>query len=712
MTLPSRRQRSTPFLQRNILQGMGNTQSSAQKAAASGDVPNGHNDGRPTKRRCFDADHQLADQIFQARDVGDLQRNLRVQVNRIFHKASKRVAAASSDDVVNLKARCKVSLSHVTNAGDVLLYCNSQLCDIRSFKDPGGPYRMARIGLPRPFYIPEDSMRINRDDDGSFDLADSYRLCVELEAAGPTFWPPIIINNPSGDDHASSRQSDTIHWVLTAASSDLFSRRRTLLNLKVKKSPQLLAPTDHVIDVDASWATAFEAGQIRAVESGVEPSITVSGQDTLVYEATDTIIEPPYESPPGTPVRALSNSYVNGDAHGDEEAEEELTPNRSLRVRGATKNYNLKVLSDKAQGKDKKRKKRGAANAVEEGSVTYYLPSEKVCLDSYRCITCGMPHGSFPQLHAHLISLHDEYEYRPQSRTKGAEFEVAHRYETYSFGPEPFALRRPTKAFDLDQFAEGNLSFVTSRFETEDKSTAGAPPLGGRPSRQPLTKPAQAPSKLIIPDIGQPLYDPITRAELQPGTEYRKPEASHEWLIQWHRDALADFSDVPPDEMEYMQEWDKFMLAKRITSNIYFSPAWLSFVKIKSDWLLSSPSRMLEFGKHLTYLLVRGSLDHETVEEALKHIAACRKRLGMENGKHPAAAPKEPPQGPHVRKSAGGCQVCGLVVLGPRLLLCANSDCAKRLYHSDCIRENAKMNVEDPDWVCNQCFDTQVAEHI
>ncbi|KAK2033408.1 hypothetical protein LX32DRAFT_87808 [Colletotrichum zoysiae] len=709
MTLPSRRQRSTPFLQRNILQGMGSTQSSAQKAAASGVVPNGHGDGRPVKRRCFDADHQLQDQIFQARDVGDLQRNLRVQVNRIFHKASKRVFAVPSDDVVNLKARCKVSLFHVTKTGDGLLYCNSQLCDIRSFKDPGGPYRLARIGLPRPFYIPEHSMRINRDDDGSFDLADSYRLCVELEAAGPTYWPPITVNS-SSDESGSSRQPDTIHWVLTAASSDLFSRRRALLNLKVKKTPQSLAPTDHVIDVDASWATAFEAGQIRAVEAGVEPSITVSGtlvpQDPLV---NDGIIEPLYESPPGTPVRAPRNGLVNGDAHGDEDGEEELTPNRSLRVRGTTKNYNLKVLSDKAQGRNKKRKKRGTANTVEEGSVTYYLPSEKVCLDSFRCITCGMPHGSLPQLHAHLISLHDEYEYRPQSRAKAAEFEVAHRYEMYSFGPEPFALRRPTKAFDLDQFAEGNLSYLTSRFGTEDKSTPGAQQQG-RASKQPPNKPVQTRSKLLIPDIGQPLYDPITRAELQPGTEYKKPEPSDEWLIQWHRDALADFSDVPPDEREYMQEWDKFMLTKRITSNIYFPPAWLSFVKIKSDWLLSSTSRMLEFGKHLTYLLARGSLDHDTVEQALKHISACRAELGMENGRYAAPAPNGSPQGPHIRKSAAGCQVCGLAVLGPRLLLCSNTSCTKRLYHSDCISENAKVDVEDPDWVCNQCFNIPAAQ--
>lgn len=114
------------------------------------------------------------------------------------------------------------------------------------------------------------------------------------------------------------------------------------------------------------------------------------------------------------------------------------------------------------------------------------------------------------------------------------------------------------------------------------------------------------------------------------------------------------------------------MLTKRISSNIYFPRAWLSFVKLKADWLLSSQNRMVEFGKHFTYLLARSSLDHATVEEALEHISVCRDKLGVQNGNSTTPKPKESPKGPHIRKSAAGCQVCGLAVLGPRLLLCSN----------------------------------------
>ncbi|CAI0646811.1 unnamed protein product [Colletotrichum noveboracense] len=718
MTAHSRRQRSTPFLQRNILQGMGNSQSSAQKAAAARDPPIDNDDNRATKRRRTEAKiqpHTLQDQLFHAREVGDVQRNLCVRIGKISHKESKRVSLPPDayEDVIKLRSRCKVSLWHY----ETILYCNSQVCDITSFKDPGGPLRMARVSLPRPFYIPKDTMRVNNERNNSFDLADEYRLCIELEAAAPTVWPPIILN---GEEPGRSHKSEAHRWVFVAAMSNLFSSKPASLILKVRTGDSELVATDYVIEVDTLWTSAFEASAIRPLEDGVKPSITVHPE--LTGDAFPADFQQ-FESPPvspvkevrnglTTPVKGLRNGVVNGDAHDDDEAEEELTPNRSLRVRGATKNYNLKVLSDKAQGREKKQRRRRNTNAVEDGTVLYKMPSEQVQLDSFRCVTCGAAHDQLQQLQAHLVNQHAEYDFKPKRSARGLEwFEVEHRYRSYMFGAEPFTLRRPTKVFSLDQFADGNISQVTSRLDADDETASSAQPRGrsrGR-SRHSATRapPPEARSKLIIPDIKQTLYDPITRATLDPGSEYRKPEPSDQWLIQWHRDALADFSDVPPDEREYMQEWDKFMLTKRISSNIYFPRAWLSFVKLKADWLLSSQNRMVEFGKHFTYLLARSSLDHATVEEALEHISVCRDKLGVQNGNSTTPKPKESPKGPHIRKSAAGCQVCGLAVLGPRLLLCSNEECGKRLYHSDCISENAKKDVEAPDWLCNECVGKQ-----
>ncbi|KAF6839131.1 zinc finger domain-containing phd-finger [Colletotrichum musicola] len=727
MTAQSRRQRSTPYLQRNLLQGMGNSQSSAQKAAAASGIHEDDDDKRAAKRRRVDAGkapaHALSDQIFHARELGDRQRNLCVQVNKIVHKDSKRVSAPATEDTVRARARCRISVSHMLKSGhEQHLHCDSQMCEIKSFKDPGGPLRVARVILPRPFYVPRDKIRINREDQSSFDLADAYRLCIELEAAGPTYWPPIVLNSSAGEELGRSQKADALQWVFHAALSDLYTKTPMLLNLKVKKSPDVLVTTEHLIEVDVTWATAFEATAIRPLEEGVEPSITVhpdvAGEDP-------SLPCPPiplrFDSPPGTPakgayatletpVKSVQNGLLNGIAHEEEEPEEELTPNRSLRVRGPTKNYNLKVLSDKAQGKERKRKKRQTTvtTVVEEGNIVYHLPEERVSLDSFRCITCGLPNISLQKLHAHLVNQHAEYNYKQVSSGRSVEYNVTHRFESYAFGAQSFSFHRPAKVYDLDQFADGSLSFSASRFEPELDGTEAIQPQGR--SRQPAANPPQTRTKLLIPDIKQTLYDPITRATLEPGTEYKKPTPSDQWLTQWHRDALADFSDVPPNEIEYMQEWDQFMLTKRISSNIYFPPAWLSFVKLKVDWLLSSPTRMIEFGKHISYLLARSSLDHDTVQEALDHIATRRATFGKTNGDHTTSTEKEPPLGPHIRRSAGGCQVCGLTVLGPRLLLCANSDCAKRLYHSDCISENAKKSISDPNWICNKCFDKRATE--
>ncbi|KAF9878545.1 hypothetical protein CkaCkLH20_04037 [Colletotrichum karsti] len=713
MTVQSRRQRSTPFLQRNILQAMGNSQSTAQKAAAPGDLQNDNDDRRATKRPRLHSHknppHTLVDQLFHAHEVSEVQHNLSVSVTKLFHKDSKRISAAACDDYIRIDARCKIILTHGNH--QIQLYCNSQLCEIKSFKDPGGPLRIARVCLKEPFYIPKHCMRVNHEDDYSFDLANDYRLVVELEAAGPTHWPPIVLN-PSTEELGSSRKVDPHRWVLQAAMFNLFSKEPAVLNLKVKKSPTTLAATDHCLEVDVRWTTAFEARAIRELEDGVKPSITVLPE----VNGNESSVNPPqFDSPPGTPskdpksnfttpVKASKNGLVNGEAPDDDDSLEKLTPNRSLRTRGPTKNYNVKDMSDKALGREGKRKKRRNTHVMEDKSVTYKLPAEKVSLDSYRCVTCGLLNGSLLQLKGHFITQHAEYDYAVQTNSRGGVvISVTHRYESYTFGAgSGFSVSRPTKIFKLDEFADGNTSQLDSRFGPEDESITEIQPRDRQQAAR--LPPPQTRSKLLIPDIKQKLYDPISRAIIEPGTEYKAPQPNDEWLIQWHRDALADFSDVPPEEREYMQQWDRFMLTKRISSNIYFPRAWLNFVKLNANWLLSKLSRNVEFGKHLTYLLARNSLDHATVQEGLDHLNSCREKLKLQNGNNSLPAPEDSPRGPHVRKSASGCQVCGLTVLGPRLLLCSRVECTKRLYHSDCISEKAIRSVEDPDWLCNECI--------
>lgn len=192
-------------------------------------------------------------------------------------------------------------------------------------------------------------------------------------------------------------------------------------------------------------------------------------------------------------------------------------------------------------------------------------------------------------------------------------------------------------------------------------------------SQHPVPESVPEPKKIIIPKTSQPLYDPLSRAPLEPGTVFRRLKPDDRWLVQWHREAIEDFSDIPPEEREFMTTWDEFMLTQRIATDSFLPSSWLEFVKLKADWLVRSASRMTEFGKHLSYLLMRDVLNDKTIKEAFQVIASARARLRQREGDGgPIASPEQSPREHQHPKSAANCQVCNQQALGPRLLVCSN----------------------------------------
>lgn len=168
-----------------------------------------------------------------------------------------------------------------------------------------------------------------------------------------------------------------------------------------------------------------------------------------------------------------------------------------------------------------------------------------------------------------------------------------------------------------------------------------------------------------MPSTKQPLFDPLSKAILQPGTEIHQPVADDTWLIQKHRDTVQDFFDVDEAEKEYIKEWDAYLIKKQINSDAYLPRAFLAFVKEKATWLVASQARVEEFGKHLSVLVARGSLDEQTINDAIARIAEVRTQ------KVPKAPPKESSKTTQYRSSKG-CTICGRPVRGPTLLLCDN----------------------------------------
>lgn len=129
---------------------------------------------------------------------------------------------------------------------------------------------------------------------------------------------------------------------------------------------------------------------------------------------------------------------------------------------------------------------------------------------------------------------------------------------------------------------------------------------------------------------------------------------------------MQDFCDVDAAEKEYIKEWDAFILRKRVVSEAFVGRAVVEFVNDKINWLLDSTSRTREFGKHLTLLIARG-LDEDTVKMVQGRLQDAR------HARPKLAASEQPPAAKEVEKRKSlGCAVCGRLVRGPGLLICAN----------------------------------------
>ncbi|WZH48075.1 hypothetical protein QYS62_009239 [Fusarium acuminatum] len=380
----------------------------------------------------------------------------------------------------------------------------------------------------------------------------------------------------------------------------------------------------------------------------------------------------------------------------EEELEGDQTPNRALRKRTNNKQYNLKVLTAQAHGKERKPRVRSGHLAQVEGRVTYLPPiNEPVYLDSWRCLTCGCLNDSLALLRAHLKEYHANYDYALETTSQGPLFRVTRISGSVGSPTQTLQLGKPTKSFDLQDYVDGENSWTTSRFGPDHIEEPVKCPSKPSTARQLFDNPVKKPSQptpaakpvalrpkkksVIIPDSIQPLFDPISKARLKPGEELPKSVVDSSWLIQKHREDIGEFSDVSAEEKEYIRRWDAFILQESVTAGAYLRRAWLKFVKENALWLVSASHRMNEYSKHLCVLMVRDILDDQSIENAGKLIDEARAELKSGGGNEQTsstesgdASLKQSPRASQIVKGTNGCTVCQLPVLGPSLLVCSN----------------------------------------
>lgn len=199
--------------------------------------------------------------------------------------------------------------------------------------------------------------------------------------------------------------------------------------------------------------------------------------------------------------------------------------------------------------------------------------------------------------------------------------------------------------------------------------SAGPEPfLEPKSQSKPSTDPEALFAKLVVPNTKQPLYDPLSRVLLQPGSSIRPLTRNDKWLLQRYCQIIDSYLDVSADEKEYLKCWQCFIAGKSV-SDAYLPRILKAFVMEHGPWLVAVSRRIVEFGKHLSVLVARRVFHDFHLNEILTLIDEARTQ-------HEDS--QEMPFGPALSqartmyKSAAGCAVCGLPVLGPSLLICSN----------------------------------------
>jgi hypothetical protein len=491
MTVLNQRSRGLPFLHRNWLKAtnhwhskMGNKPSSQSRDAGDNRLA-ANEDGsqRPAKRRRVNSEYD-GFPLFE--QYGTAQRALRIEVLKISHKDSPRVkngilngiVAPNVRDIVQIKARCKLTIYGHTGGEQVVLHVDSQVCDIRVFKNPAGSAPMARFSSIRPFHIPEEKIFVERDDDSVFGLAKCYSVHVELESAGDANWPPADLVPVSDEDAFYNRGLPSRQWVLTASIPDIFnSRNRKSVRLKVKKQPRAEVATNFLMDMDVRWMTAISSQQVLKEHSkDIQPSIMVIDP----HEPAAAVVNGGVSGVNGVnginghrPDLHLNGDVarmVNGQANGavadtlEELAEGELTPGRSRRARQDI-NYNVKQMWNNAVGRETRKRRKGDEHSqLEEHTITYLFPPEQVQTDRFACLLCGAENERLSQLRAHYLS-HPQYHFDIDLRRGGYYVTVIRNGNGQGspLRPRVYQLGLPVKPLDLDKYVKGDDSWVTSR---------------------------------------------------------------------------------------------------------------------------------------------------------------------------------------------------------------------------------------------------------
>ncbi|KAI1813366.1 hypothetical protein GGS20DRAFT_553898 [Poronia punctata] len=700
---PSKRE--LPFIHRawktavdHLPYGMG-----IKLSSGNGDTAvNGDHPSRAAKRRRIAEESPEAARAMPGRlgpDIADdVEKALRIEVLSITRadKSGPRPAnmhygngSPEKKDIPVIKARCRVLLCEWGLDVCRVLHCDSQICNFKVFRDSDDVCRTARIYLPTPFQVPAEKLYIERQDGHDFCLGDHYLIRVEIESAGDPKWPPMdLLPKEQSSEHDSGPPR---RWILSSQVIYRFEKGRATGDVVIRKRKDDV-PLDLAMDMDLRWSPCHTAtGLGRFASSTLAPQARVDQEKGVLAPPTNGHVNGGAGRGRGENDDGTLGAERDGMAEDEEDQEEATTPSRSLRTRGKQQNYNLKLLSDKARGKERKgRKQRKLGNMERKGNgVTWDVPLiGELSLESYDCIRCFAAHSSMEELKAHFKG-HTDVRYT---------IDVSQAYiRIFAPNEDGQSSRSAYHGLPSPEDQESDIGG-----DVTPQTLSGSNLQNRHRSSQSVVAKTRD-NRRLVPHIKQPLYDRLSKSLLEPGSLVDPPPVDDTWLVQKHREIIRDYTDVHQDEKEYIYEWDACVNRACVTSEPHLQDVYIRFVREKASWITASQNRATEWAKHLSYLKSRNALNEATITEAL---AIIRERRWQRRGDQ-AETVKSPSPKPAYRKSAGGCPVCGQPVRGPASLICSNLDCSNAIYHKDCIKPMANHPVDSRNWRCNKCFDEQ-----
>ncbi|KAK4662670.1 hypothetical protein QC763_605630 [Podospora pseudopauciseta] len=734
MTTAKPRARGLPYLHRNwkraydgLTSQMGNKTSSESRDSVDQITDQLDTTQRAAKRRRLENDQDVFP-LYE--DWSNSKRGLRIEVLKVSHKDAPRVkngimnglVPPNIKDVSQIKARCQLTIMGYKGDHPVVLHVDSQVCDIKVFKNPAGQSPMARFYSIRPFHIPEAKISLERDDDAVFGLANTYSVHIELQSAGDPNWPPRDLVTVSDEDLLYSNNSGGLpprQWVMSASIADIFNKNhRKTMRLRVKKHVSQDIATNFLMDVDVRWLTAISTQKtMREHTKDVLPCITAfdpDGHNKVVANGNVNGVAVINGVNGANGVNGVGgvNGQVNGgslpDTPDEFMPEGDTTPNRSRRTKQNV-NYNVRQMWNTAVGKEPKKRRKfgdavenGANQQVDEHVITYLLPPEQVQMVKFICIVCAAENDNLTQLRLHYQS-HPQYLFSLEIRPKlGCCVTVKPNSENPGspLRPKVYQLGLPVEPLDVEKYVNGDESWLEHRLGPDnDRDVVN----NGKPAK-PQPKPApKKPTRpvVLVPKTKQPLFDPYSKVALEPGTPVPQYPIDDSWLLLKHREALQDFIDLNHEEKEYMQEWDAFILRKHLSSQQYLPKAFLQFVKDKAGWLVEKQARAEEFSKHVSTLLARRVLGENEVIESTALLNEARERKSKAvNGEVSGGGGEEGRKG----KRTGGCCVgCGEPVPVSEMVVCGNKECTNRLWHDRCVDDKKTAKKLGRKWKCKGC---------